>query len=376
MTLEISLDSYVAADGKKVKEIIRDGAGAARGGGQALAKMGRTGSIYAEVVTLFSDNTRNTPSQIRYLEAYETALGVFRASALELRKAMDILTLEQRLAIQTPAAESQKALPGTASENPLTREINDAIFLSNRYALFLAGQVGLALLNSQPATTAKKFSFGSDYDASKDRDLLTAQLAETARGDIAKIVADRKGRDETPGDEDIQYSLEAIFTTWVQQFDYHTFKDIATARGIADATLRFGNFSATSGVFKRKYDVVILDDKFMNVTRDDVIASGEFGQVLWGNFLKLAAYQPDRKINPFDPAGVVFTYGEPGCGKTFTAHAYIRSLADLCRTKGLPFWGLTHSTTDYASHYQNKTANELSALAERSRNSQGSWSCM
>ncbi|MBI2672779.1 hypothetical protein HYX19_00820, partial [Candidatus Woesearchaeota archaeon] len=41
------------------------------------------------------------------------------------------------------------------------------------------------------------------------------------------------------------------------------------------------------------------------------------------------------------------------------------------RSKGIPLLALTHSTTDYASHYQNKTANELAALGGRIKEFQG-----
>src|SRR3989339_486080 len=66
--------------------------------------------FYQLVIDEFAQNTRNTTSQIQYLDAFEKAVAVFRSTALELRKTMGVLSLEQRLAsleqgIQPTAAE-------------------------------------------------------------------------------------------------------------------------------------------------------------------------------------------------------------------------------------------------------------------------------
>ena len=42
-------------------------------------------NLYLAVVSELSSGTRNTENQIKYLQAYETALGVFRETALKLR---------------------------------------------------------------------------------------------------------------------------------------------------------------------------------------------------------------------------------------------------------------------------------------------------
>ena len=118
-----------------------------------------------------------------------------------------------------------------------------------------------------------------------------------------------------------------------------------------------------NGEFKTKHDLVIVDDKIMKVTKEDVIGGQKFGDVLWRSMVKLAAYDHEKKQNPYDPPGVIFTFGQPGGGKTFNAHAYMQSFAELCRNKGISLWAFTHSTTDYASHFQNLTANQLANLA-------------
>src|SRR3989338_4805565 len=48
--------------------------------------------FYQLVIDEFAQNTRNTTSQIQYLDAFEKAVAVFRSTALELRKTMGVLS--------------------------------------------------------------------------------------------------------------------------------------------------------------------------------------------------------------------------------------------------------------------------------------------
>ncbi|MCA9667953.1 MAG: AAA family ATPase [Myxococcales bacterium] len=56
---------------------------------------------------------------------------------------------------------------------------------------------------------------------------------------------------------------------------------------------------------------------------------------------------------------VIFALGAPGCGKTVTAHAIGNYFLDLCRENGIPARFRIIRRTDWASHYQNKSAGEL-----------------
>jgi hypothetical protein len=56
---------------------------------------------------------------------------------------------------------------------------------------------------------------------------------------------------------------------------------------------------------------------------------------------------------------VLFSLGSPGCGKTVTAHAIGNYFLDLCQKNGIPARFRIIRRTDWASHYQNKSANEL-----------------
>jgi hypothetical protein len=56
---------------------------------------------------------------------------------------------------------------------------------------------------------------------------------------------------------------------------------------------------------------------------------------------------------------VLFVLGSPGCGKTVTAHAVGRYFLGLCREAGLPGRFRVIRRTDWASHFQNKSASDL-----------------
>ena len=333
----IELDKNVAEDIPNAQRII--------------SRAGET--LYTVTLNHVANGTRNTPAQLDYLGAYETALAVFRTAGKELRKAMDVLTLEQLLGAQGAPNEA------------LQQQINDATFYSNRYALAFAGEVGLALMSAEPSTTTQLFSFGTANDKSKETDTLTAKLAATATKDLYDVTRSRIVKKETVNDDDLKEVLINIFTTWKNQCQWNTVQEIAKQRNVCDTTMKFLGYSYEKGTFKKKHNTVIVDERIMQVKKEDVIGSEEFTSTIWNNLLKLGTYSPEHKTNPYDPASVIFTYGEPGSGKTFTAHALLRSFADLMQQKGLPCWAFTHNVTDYASHYQNKTANELSALANK-----------
>ncbi len=375
----IELDQQVEDEVRKVKEII---SAIPKDRVQSrIARISMGGeTLYSLTLEKLSDNTRNTPAQLEYLNAFEIAASVFRAASLELRKGMDILALEQRYGAQLDAREERAAIRengtgGDEEENDnLRKRIVDGIFLSNRYALRFAGEVGLTLLGSEKADVKNRFSFGTKYDGSKERDELTAQLSRVAAVDLERVIEDKRSRKEEVVDEDIKYTLEGIFTSWVNQFNWDTWKDVAEGFNLQETKLKYGNYSLQAGEFKKKYDLVVCDDKFMNVQKEDAIgAEGKYkdeekklGTVLWNAGKILFGYNHDMRTNPRGtPPFVIFSYGEPGCGKTFVSHAYLRSLAEKFREGGRPIWIATHSVTDYASHYQNQTANALNEWGQQ-----------
>lgn len=67
-----------------------------------------------------------------------------------------------------------------------------------------------------------------------------------------------------------------------------------------------------------------------------------------------ATGQNPKKLNP-----VLFGQGSPGCGKTITAHAIGNFFLEYCRERNVPARFLVIRRTDWASSYQNASANRL-----------------
>jgi hypothetical protein len=393
MAKELILDELVKADNEAVMDIIKAGGNqsftSSLDNMKTIARLRRMESdhepghsssgIYNIVLEELAHGRRNPSDEIKSLDAYENSLSVFRVSALELRKAMDVMSLEQRLDSLRKVLVENAGLEVSSADTDvkpakierLQLNISEAVQFSNRYALYFAGHVGLGLLDMKPAQIESSLNFGARLDGSKDRDGLTSTLVGMASDDLARVIAELKATGSHIEDSTLRYVLESVFTTWVNQFRWSTFEDIAQDNGIVGTRLKFSNFSILDGNFKRRYDTVDVDERFQAVTKDDVIGGRDYGDALWRNMLMLSAYDPDRKKNPYDPPMSMFTFGPPGCGKTFTAHAYIQSFAELCRQKRIPLLALTHSVTDYASHYQNKTAIQLNELAMKIRDFQG-----
>jgi len=175
----IEISDYVEKGSEEVKTLIR---------GQQTRFM-RGESFYHTVLNELSDGTRNNETQLTYLDAFEQALGVFREGTVALRDKMDVLTLEQRSGFD-PSPELQG-------------KIDAAVFFSNRYALHFAGQVGLALLDTERAEVENRFTFGTEYDQSKDRDDLTGKLAKVATDDLNRVLKDKT-------DAELKDTLQAV----------------------------------------------------------------------------------------------------------------------------------------------------------------------
>ncbi len=90
------------------------------------------------------------------------------------------------------------------------------------------------------------------------------------------------------------------------------------------------------------------------VGNQDVLAAGlALARAVAGFDLARGA-NPRMIRNP-----VLFVLGAPGCGKTVTAHAIGNYFLELCRRHQVPARFRIIRRTDWASHFQNKSANEL-----------------
>ena len=367
---EISIDEGVVNDQDSVKGILRDTLLQPRDGRErvALREYGNSLNLYDVVRKEFSNDTRNSSDQINYLDSYERALSVFRETALQLRNEMNVMSLEQRLRTKERSTadlrEQGMIVEDTRELVELREQVSDAIFLSNRYALCFAGYVGLALLGSELTNTDKNFSFGTNYydkkdDDAQNRDKLTAILGEVGCRDILKIARSHKN-DPDFGDDVLKYTLESIFTTWANQFDWNIFGSIADQFSVSEVKLQYDKFSMGEGVFKKAHDLVIVQD-LMNVRKADVIGNRDYMDKLGNNLNMLISFDPETGINPYESeiASVIFSFSEPGGGKTIGAHASLQEAVYRCEELSLPIWVRSFNITDFATHFQNQTATNL-----------------
>lgn len=387
MAKEIILDERVGKDLPEVKKLISKA---------AIEESGE--NLYQTTIDLLSDSTRSNQNQLSYLESYEKAVSVFREASLSLRQAMDTQTLVERLGVLEEALKEKMPRARTVDatrtrlnlptveetqtetkdedktqRDTLKEQITEAVSFSNRYALYFAGQVGLALLNGEKAKEidGTRFFFGTKYDAVEDRNGLASLLAASTTKGLAKYVEDKKSQKLEVNDDDLKHSLECVFSSWIDQFKWNTFKDVAKKQGIEDIVLKYDNFSTKDGEFSRKYDVVLVEGKFMNVKVTDLIEQEEHTKRMQQLLYRLLAWDEQKRDNPFSPPTVVAIHGSPGCGKTMSANAYVNWFIEVCKELKKPLLAIQHSIDDYGSKYQNDTPIKLAARRDKIRDFPG-----
>lgn len=407
-TREIILDEQVQKDLNDTKKIIST----------SIPQQGAKGddgnyeNLYDTTIRLLSDSTRTNQNQLGYLEAFEKAVSVFRESSLSLRKAMDTQTLVERLGVleaavqemdlrretrrttrleeikarlngnetgtngrettETAGKPEAKKYEERTRREELKEQITEAVSFSNRYALYFAGQVGLALLNGEKAGEIDdRYFFGTEYEAMEDRDMLASHLALSGINGLKRTIADKKAKNLEVSDDDLKKACERVFTSWINQFRWETFKDVAKKQAIEDLVLKYDNFSTKEGEFSRKYDVVLVEGRFMNAKVQDLIGQDKHTKRMQQLFYRLLGWDEEKRDNPFAPPTVVAIHGAPGCGKTMSAHAYINWFIELCKELKKPLLAIQHSIDDYGSKYQNDTPIKLAARRDKIRDFPG-----
>ncbi len=96
------------------------------------------------------------------------------------------------------------------------------------------------------------------------------------------------------------------------------------------------------------------------VTFDDIVGNQEFVKAGKRLARDVAGFDLKAGKNPKKVRNqVMFVLGTPGCGKTVTAHAIGRYFLQLCEKAELPARMRVIRRTDWASAYQNQSANSL-----------------
>ena len=256
MKKEISLEEEVKNDLDNVRKIITS------------SRVENNDNFYSTIAQLFTDGVRNTD---KYLNAFETALSIFDTASTRIRTDMDIYTLEQRnRSINKSIDERIKSLQENMDQSldtitkaymskdiqkvleevketsmteviELSKDISDGIFMSNRYSLYFAGLVGLELLGINKKDTNQMFSFGATNDISKKSDDLSSILSKEATKKIQKLIYTKKEKNEKVPESELKDTLGYLFTSWVNQFSWDTFKDIAENHDLTDSQIKYEN---------------------------------------------------------------------------------------------------------------------------------------
>lgn len=92
---------------------------------------------------------------------------------------------------------------------------------------------------------------------------------------------------------------------------------------------------------------------------DDIVGNKDYIQAGLRLARDVAGFDFAAGMNPKKLNPVLFGQGSPGCGKTITAHAIGNFFLDYCRERNVPAKFIVIRRTDWASSYQNASANKL-----------------
>ncbi len=134
---------------------------------------------------------------------------------------------------------------------------------------------------------------------------------------------------------------------------------VATRDALKEAGLTIAG--ATYRGFARETALPVEESRgLMPVRPADIVGNEAVLEAGMALARAVAGYDLERDDNPMQIRNpVLFVLGAPGCGKTVTAHAVGNYFLDLCRDHDIPARFRIIRRTDWASHFQNKSANEL-----------------
>ncbi|EDM77226.1 hypothetical protein PPSIR1_26793 [Plesiocystis pacifica SIR-1] len=92
---------------------------------------------------------------------------------------------------------------------------------------------------------------------------------------------------------------------------------------------------------------------------DDIVGNADYIEAGLKLARDVAAFDLEAGTSPKQINPVLFGLGRPGCGKTITAHAIGNYFLEYCRERDIPARFKVIRRTDWASAYQNASANKL-----------------
>lgn len=99
--------------------------------------------------------------------------------------------------------------------------------------------------------------------------------------------------------------------------------------------------------------------ELLPISPEDVVGNKDYIQAGLRLARDVAGFDFTTGSNPKKLNPVLFGQGSPGCGKTITAHAVGNYFLEYCRQRNVPARFLVIRRTDWASSYQNASANKL-----------------
>lgn len=111
------------------------------------------------------------------------------------------------------------------------------------------------------------------------------------------------------------------------------------------------------GFHSRSAQEPVTDLKPVRV--EDIVGNQEYVEAGLKLARDVAAFDLEAGTSPKRINPVLFGLGRPGCGKTITAHAIGNYFLDYCRERDIPARFKVIRRTDWASAYQNASANQL-----------------
>ncbi len=101
-------------------------------------------------------------------------------------------------------------------------------------------------------------------------------------------------------------------------------------------------------------------NNLMPISLDDIVGNEEYMRAAKRLARDVAGFDMKADKNPKMVRNqILFVLGSPGCGKTVTAHAIMHYFLGLCEKHELPAKTRIIRRTDWASSYQNQSANRL-----------------
>ncbi len=146
----------------------------------------------------------------------------------------------------------------------------------------------------------------------------------------------------------LKNTMEAI----VKDSQYAPYREALEETPVTILDKRFHGFSYTKDTGEESTGII-------PVKLESVIGNKEYIRAAKRLAMDIAGYDFESGENPKKLNPILFAMGNPGCGKTITAHAIGNFFLNFCKERQIPAKFVIIRRTDWASSYQNASAQNL-----------------